>query len=225
MTNINIAKILAVIVSFVGLLVVFGWVNDIQVLKSILPEWIPMRFITAVIFVFSGIALFYIAEEVDNEEGIAQAVVPLMSTIILAIMGTFLASTALGFKTGLDGFFIKETLSATKVFSPGFPSTGVIISFIIFGSVGMVVTFGLGNIKKYLKISWWIIAIISSVAIVGYAVGVPFMYYDISGFSATMAFHAAILLLFLGYSLVLLGDEVEKSALDRFLYHDPRRSI
>lgn len=205
MTNINVAKILAVIVALVGLLVVFGWVTDIQVLKSILPQWIPMRFITAVTFVFSGVSLYFIAKTVDRDEGIAQAVVPLMSAIILAIMGILLVSRSIGFKTGLDEFFIKEASSATNVFPPGFPSVGVIVGLIIFSLAGFTVSFGAKNIQKYLKLAGRIIFTIGGIGIGGYIVGSPMMYYAIYGFSSAIAFHAAVLLVLLGWGLATLG--------------------
>lgn len=209
MTNIKAAKILAVVVALVGLLVVFGWINDVQVIKSILPQWIPMRFITAVTFIFSGISLYYIAKTIDKDEGITQAVVPLMSVIILAIMVVFLVSMAIGFNTGLDGFFIKEAPSLTVAFSPGFPSTGVIISLIVFGVAGVVTTLGPRNLKKYLKLFGLIITTIGGIGIIGYIFGSAVLTYNIPGYSATIAFHAAFLITLLGLGLVLVGKEVK----------------
>lgn len=207
MTNIKVAKILATIVVLIGLLVVFGWVADIQVIKSISPQWIPMRFITAVTFIFGGISLYYIAETVNKDEGIASAAVPLMSLIILAIMGVFLVAIFSGFKTGLDEFFIKETPSETNAFPPGFPSTGVIASFIILGIAGIATAFGVRNIKKYLRMSGQIMTAIGSVGIIGYVIGSDMLTYNIPGFSATIAFHAAFLIILLGCGLILVGKE------------------
>lgn len=210
MTNIKVAKILATIVALIGLLVVFGWIMDIQVVKSILPQWIPMRFITAVTFIFGGISLYYIAETINNDEGIASAAVPLMSIIILAIMSVFLVAIFNGFKTGLDEFFIKETPSETNSFPPGFPSTGVIVSFIILGIAGIATAFGVENIKKYLRLSGQIMATIGSVGIIGYVIGSDMLTYNIPGFSSTIAFHAAVLIILIGCGLILIGKEVKE---------------
>lgn len=210
MTNIKVAKILATIVALIGLLVVFGWIMDIQVVKSILPQWIPMRFITAVTFIFGGISLYYIAETINNDEGIASAAVPLMSIIILAIMSVFLVAIFSGFKTGLDEFFIKETPSETNAFPPGFPSTGVIVSFIILGIAGIATAFGVENIKKYLRLSGQIMATIGSVGIIGYVIGSDMLTYNIPGFSSTIAFHAAVLIILIGCGLILIGKEVKE---------------
>jgi len=210
MTNIKVAKILATIVALIGLLVVFGWIMDIQVVKSILPQWIPMRFITAVTFIFGGISLYYIAETINNDEGIASAAVPLMSIIILAIMSVFLVAIFSGFKTGLDEFFIKETPSETNAFPPGFPSTGVIVSFIILGIAGIATAFGIKNIKKYLRLSGQIMATIGSVGIIGYVIGSDMLTYNIPGFSSTIAFHAAVLIVLIGCGLILIGKEVKE---------------
>lgn len=209
MKNIKVAKILAIVVASIGILVVFGWIMDIQIIKSILLHWIPMRFITAVTFIFGGISLYYIAKTIDKDEGISSAVVPLMSVIILLIMGIFLVSIFRGSKIEIDGFFIKETISETKAFPPSFPSTGVIISFIIFSIAGIATVLSPENIKKYLRLSGWAMTVIGGVGIIGYGIGSDILTYNIPGFSSTIAFHAAVLIILLGYGLVLIGKEVE----------------
>ena len=209
MKNIKVAKILAIAVALIGVLVVFGWIMDIQVIKSILLQWIPMRFITAVTFIFGGISLYHIAKIIEKDEGISSAVVPLMSIIILLIMGIFLVSIFSGSKTGIDGFFIKETPREIEAFPPGFPSTGVIISFIIFSIAGMATVFSQKNIKIYLRLSGWIMTAIGGVGVIGYIIGSDILTYNIPGFSSTIAFLAAVLIVLLGYGLVLLGKEKE----------------
>lgn len=207
--NIKVAKILAIVVALIGVLVVFGWIMDIQIIKSILLQWIPMRFITAVTFIFGGISLYHIAKITEKDEGISSAVVPLMSIIILLIMGIFLVSIFSGSKTGIDGFFIKETPSEIEAFPPGFPSTGVIISFIIFSIAGIATVLSQKNIKIYLRLSGWTMTAIGGVGIIGYIIGSDILTYNIPGFSSTIAFLAAVLIVLLGYGLVLLGEETE----------------
>jgi len=54
------AKILANIVMITGVMVMFGWVADIPILTSILPQWVTMKFSTALSFFISGVVLYFI---------------------------------------------------------------------------------------------------------------------------------------------------------------------
>jgi hypothetical protein len=53
-TYCKIAKIFAGIIFLAGIIVVIGWLLDIEVLKSILPYWVTMKFTTAISFILSG---------------------------------------------------------------------------------------------------------------------------------------------------------------------------
>jgi len=57
----RIAKVLSLAVSGAGIVVMIGWIFDINILKSISPAWVSMKFDTAVAFVAGGISLYFIA--------------------------------------------------------------------------------------------------------------------------------------------------------------------
>ncbi|MBL4559944.1 MAG: hypothetical protein JKX79_03060 [Labilibaculum sp.] len=50
MNNIRLVKFLSAVVSFVGLIVMAGWYLEIEGLKSILPIWVSMKFLTVFSF-------------------------------------------------------------------------------------------------------------------------------------------------------------------------------
>jgi ABC-type multidrug transport system permease subunit len=58
---------LALIVLVVSIIVMLGWFLDISVLKSILPGWVSMKFITALSFFFSAILLAILSKEKKGE--------------------------------------------------------------------------------------------------------------------------------------------------------------
>ena len=70
----TISKILAVIVTLVGIMVMFGWTLDIQSLKSILPIWVTMKFSTALCFALSGVVLFVISFSVPKPKAVTQII-------------------------------------------------------------------------------------------------------------------------------------------------------
>lgn len=69
MLNYNLTKILSIAVLGIGLTVLVGWVLDVDILESLAPSWVTMKFSTALSFVMSGIILYCINEsERKNSE-------------------------------------------------------------------------------------------------------------------------------------------------------------
>ena len=62
-----ISQVLAWIVLIFSIAVMFGWVLNFPVLKSIFPNWAPMKFITAVSFLFSSILIMLLAKKEKSE--------------------------------------------------------------------------------------------------------------------------------------------------------------
>jgi len=198
-----IAKILAVIVALVGIMVMVGWIFDIAILKSILPTWVTMKFTTAFSFLLSGLILYFIARLREGSV-LAQIVLPVSALIILLIMATLLTSVILGVRTGIEDLFVKETVGAVKTTIPGRPSAGTMIDFILIAGSAM---FALSrpSANKVLFPIGVIVAVIGGVAIVGYIVNFPLLYYTVSGWSTAMALHTAILFTLCGIGLAVIG--------------------
>jgi hypothetical protein len=53
----NIAKVLSLAVIIAGVVVMIGWIFNIGILKSISPNWISMKFNTAILSVLLGTGL------------------------------------------------------------------------------------------------------------------------------------------------------------------------
>ncbi|MBS3176658.1 hypothetical protein J4457_05480 [Candidatus Woesearchaeota archaeon] len=56
--GLKIAKILAFIVMLGGVIVVIGWILGVPLIKSIMPQWVAMKFSTAISFFLSGLILY-----------------------------------------------------------------------------------------------------------------------------------------------------------------------
>ncbi|MFQ5586088.1 MAG: hypothetical protein ACE5GF_04615 [Thermodesulfobacteriota bacterium] len=55
----KISRLLGIIVTLTGLMVMVGWIIDIPILKSILPHWVTMKFSTALSFMASHTAILF----------------------------------------------------------------------------------------------------------------------------------------------------------------------
>ena len=207
MNNQKITKILSVVVILIGTMVMVGWFLSIPILTSILPQWVTMKFSTALSFFLSGVILYFIGETQRGKVEWAQVALPIASLIILLLMATLLVSVLIGVRTGIEDLFVQEAEAAVKTTTPGRPSSGTMMGFILVAIAGVLTMFNLRNLRKYLVGIGSVVAIIGSVAIMGYIIDLPVLFYTISGVSTAMAFHTAILFVLLGVGSFLLGRE------------------
>lgn len=205
--NKTLAKILAGIVILGGLVVMFGWFLNIPILTSILPQWVTMKFSTAFSFFLSGLTLFFIIEISEGRREASEIVIPITSLLILILMATLLISVIVGFRSGIEDLFVREAANAIKTTTLGRPSVGTMVSFILIAVAGILSLFDYDKIKKYLKIIGIVIGVLASIAILGYILSVPVLYYAVAGWSTAMAFHTALFFLLLGIGLILIATE------------------
>jgi len=204
----NLTKILATIVIITSIAVMFGWIFNIALLKSILPFWVTMKFSTALSFFFSGLILYFIIK--SKPGGSSQVVLPISALIILLLMGTLLTSVILNVRTGIEDLFVQEEEDAIKTTTPGRPSIGTMVNFILISVAGIVTMFGALHLKRYLTYLGSIVGIIGIIAILGYIFNLPVLYYAVEDFSTAMAFHTALLFILLGVGLFLVGRNKTK---------------
>jgi len=206
-----IAKIIGIIVILAGLTVMFGWFFDITVLKSILPGWVTMKFITAVCFLISGMLIFLFA--LKNKSETSETLILALSFLLLLLMISFLFSLFFGISTGIESFFIKEDINAVRTSVPGVPAVPTMVCFILIGLAGLFYLANNNNNNNNLIKPFFILGIsttfIGGVAILGYGFSLPQLYYSFPGFTA-MAFPTALLFVLIGISLILTAKENKK---------------
>lgn len=195
-----IINILAGVVALAGIIVILGWVFDIQSLKSILPMWVTMKFMTAVSFILCSIIIFIINSE-NNSEMLHFSLI-ISSFVLLLLMVTFFVSLIVGISTGIENIFIPEDPNPINTHAPGVPAVPTMICFILISLSGLFFSLNINKIILfYLGLPT---ALLGSIAIIGYILNIPSLYYSFLGLTA-MAFHTAILFVLLGISLIVLG--------------------
>ena len=204
MDMLHMVKVLAIVTMVTGGVVMIGWIFDIDTLKSILPIWVTMKFTTALNFLLSGLVLYSLAVLDASESAVAQILLQIASLMIVLLMGTLLVSTFLGIRSGVEDLFVKETESAIKTTTPGQPSVGTMVNFLLIVSAGLYKMFNpQKNATQLLMNLGRIIVVVGGAAIMGYIVGVPVLYYTLQGYSSAMAFHTALLFILLGVGMTL----------------------
>jgi hypothetical protein len=197
-------KGLSLVVIAAGFMVITGWIFDIGILKSISPAWVSMKFDTAIAFVLSGITLYFIVRAVEGESDKAQVVLSITSLIIILLMGTLFFSAIFKIRTGTEDLFIKEAAGTVKTVTPGRPSVPTMFNFILIAAAGILTTLNPGNLRSKLKIIGVIVGLIGAMAVVGYIINAPNLYYYIEGINSAIACHTAALFIVLGIGFICL---------------------
>ena len=199
METAKIAKVISYVIIAVSILVMLGWLFDIQALKSIHPEWVTMKFATALSFFISGIILRCIlCSKVGNKT--AEMVLSVATITLLIFIGPLLASALLGFEPiyGSSLFAEEGTLSSF----PGMPSISTLLNFFLIFVAGLCILFRLNEKPLYLIAGF--LGASGLIAIIGYAANVPFLYFSIKGISTAVALHTAALFMLWGIGLMLI---------------------
>jgi len=204
-----VSKIIGGIVILTSLVVMFGWFLDIGVLKSILPGWVSMKFITALCFLFSGVLILLISFSKENE--VIKIIVGIISFALVSLMCIFFLSLFFGISTGIESLFVKDVVGAVATSVPGVPAVPTILCFIFIGICGIIFYKNFKNSREFL-IFGILILVISGIAILGYLFSNPFLYYRWGERFTAMALHTAILFTFIGISFIFNGikNKLEK---------------
>ncbi|MEZ4288790.1 MAG: diguanylate cyclase [Polyangiales bacterium] len=124
------ATIAALLVAFVGAIVMIGWLTHSITLVQLRRSWVPMQFNTAIGFVLGGLALSALISE--------QRRVSTPLAVVLAILGTTTyGEYLLGTSTGIDTL-LNTPFTTTLTEFPGrmAPNTALAFSFLAFGILG-----------------------------------------------------------------------------------------
>lgn len=201
-----IIRIIAGIVLLSAILVIFGWIFDIAVLKSILPQFVAMKFLTAVSFLFTGIILLGISKSF-GENDFSETIILIISIAIILLMGLILISALLKINLGIENLFIKEASGAVKTTSPGMPSIPTMVNFVLIGIAGLLSFFS--SKSKIINILGMIIGIIGVIAVIGYIINQPYLYYYFPPINTAIALNTSILFVFIGIAFYFVRENEE----------------
>lgn len=199
----RIVKSISLVVTAAGLAVMAGWIFDSNVLKSLSPAWISMKFSAAVAFVASGVTLYFIVRTLEGEFDHAQVVLSITSLIITLLMGSLFFSAILGIPTGIESLLIKDTSEVMSV-TPGRPSLPTMINFLLIALAAILTLQHPARLRPKLKIIGMLVGLTGALATAGYLFNTPLLYYFIEGLNSAMALNTAALFVLLGTGLVCL---------------------
>jgi len=199
-----LAQVLSLLVMAGGIAVIAGWLFSIPSLTSIFPGWVTMKITTAVSFVFCGLMFFSISKK--RRWPVLEYAVSQSTLVVLLLMTTMFASLLFGVRTDIENAWVKEAAGAVNTISPGMPALSTIVAFLLICLAGVMDIAVFEGRHKAFGIIGALVAALGGIAIIGYALNIPFLYYQIGGISTAMAAHTAIFFVMLGVALALLGE-------------------
>lgn len=203
--NLKYAKALAIGATLPVIFVMYGWIFNIELLKSFLPNQMPMKFITAVSFFLSGLSIFFVAESVRGKREVAQIVLPATAISVLLLMATTVAGSLLKIETGIESLFVGALSKTTMVGASELPAIPEVAGFIAISIISIVALFRVRYLKRVTFYLGLIILVFGSMAILGFLVGNENLYFKFFSQGYPVVFSSGAIFVIIGLSLVVLG--------------------
>ncbi len=195
---------ISLFIALIGFTVIIGWIFDITVLKSILPQYISMKFNTAISLIVSA-AIFYlfIIKQL-------QTLVPWLSLFLIVLGAASMIQDIFKLNLGIDELvFIDFEMHQNKEATPGRMAFTTSLSFFLLGVAYLFIRSN--SAQKIGQYILHIISLLSFIAIIGYLFNVP-TFYKLS-FLTAMAVHTAVAFLVLSIGVSLLNPSFGVTAL------------
>ncbi|MGJ4786791.1 sensor histidine kinase [Leptospira koniambonensis] len=195
-------NVLIFIPPIIGALVLLGWLLDIEILKRPRASMVAMNPMSAVSFVFIGIALYLNLNRSDSNP--YRSIVRLIGLFVLLVGLTKLYSLISGFDLGMDKILFSDKIA--KDIIKGIPNRmapNTAFDFVVLGSAVFLSSYRkeiLSSISNYLCI---LVLLIGLFSIIGYVYQVQEFYGILS--YIPMAIHTAISFIFCSFALLLIN--------------------
>ena len=196
-----VVRIGAILIICLGTAVLFGWILDIPLLKSLLPGFATMKVNTACGFIASGIALRMLHSSAPGSRSFRVARV--LAVIVAALGALTLAEHLFAFNFGIDELILSDDAQTVATWHPGRMSPATALNFFV---TGLALFAFKARRSGLAACAHWLVVpplFISTLAIVGYAYSVGSLY-QVGTFNA-MALDAACAFFVLNLCL-LAGD-------------------
>lgn len=195
-------RIASILIIAIGLAVMAGWFFDIGFFKTVLPGLPPMEFITASCFILAGISLCILSGKMKYFLP-WKAVSIACGIVIVFFMGSAFiasASTSSNYAPDLEKNFVDSTgpeHGGIDLYS--IPSIGTSFNFLLISAMIFWITIQREKAVKFTKSLSLLVFGIGLVAIAGYALDIPQLYFSLENISTGMAVHSALLFVFTGF--------------------------
>lgn len=197
----NTSEILGHIIIFISSIVAYGWFASMDILTKLNPEWVSMKFTTALAFMIVGIIILSAIRTINKESKYSGVVLMACSFFLLFIM----LNHGISYLIGQPGIFetLVEDNDLTKTAIAGLPALTTILNFHLIALWGKSLVFRAEHLQAMVNP----IFVTSITSLLGYFFNIPLLYGYIPGKFTGMAFHTAILFLLSAIALTLISNK------------------
>lgn len=188
----KITNIISIVIFCIALLAVIGSVMQIPILTSWGTNFVSMKFVTAISITLSTLSLLIITHS------------PFHSLRILPISLESVSLSLMAY-TVISRNAILSTISDTTSYTvaPQVPSIGTLSAIILLFIVGILYT---KDMIKIIRRCGAILAMLGLIAVFGYIIGNPSLYFYIENISTAMALNTSICFVLLGVGLFIIRE-------------------
>lgn len=161
----NSLTVAGLVTILVSALVITGWLFHIPLLTSVSPDFISMKFNTAICFLLIGIAMVMIGKR----QGASASKGCLLLVLLISLLT--LLEYLFTMNIGIDEFFWKEGPGTPYTIYPGRPSALTAINFILIS----IVLYNINSKRKFI-LTWLVLSVsmlIASFSSISYFFGNP----------------------------------------------------
>ena len=194
------------LIGIVAILVLIGWVFDLNALKSISPTFTTMKVSAALMFVMSAVMnhtmLTWKKQLSDIRAGVMGTMMMSLLIFSLLMIMDLLTKEKMGFTE-----ILKEDSGTIFTVKGGAPCIMTVLLFLVHSFTGLCYIFNTDKMPKRLIRFATITLLTAVIAIVGYVLWIPTMFYYIKHYSSAMALHSAILFILNSYIVMTIAND------------------
>jgi hypothetical protein len=188
----------------VGCLVVCGWGFNVEVLKSVFPGLVAMKFNTAIGLAFSGTSLWLLLP--NDSQSPRRFVAHILAFTVALIGAATLAEYLFGVDLRIDQLFVTESAGAVATFSPGRMAPTTTTAFVAIGLALLLLDWkSRRGYRPAQVLSLWA-ALAALIAITGYIYSATALYRIL--LYTQVALHTAIMLFLLSIAVFFARPKI-----------------
>ncbi len=183
----------------IGVLVLVGWAQDLEMLKRLLPSLVAMNPVTAICFILLGVSVWASHSESASPSTVAVARSTAVFVLIVGILK--LCELTLGLVTNVDQFLFTEKLFLDPTGIPNRMAPNTAFNFVLL-SLALIFPTGKSGVRIDLSTGLTILSILCSLLpLLGYLYGTK-TFYGVGQF-IPMALHTAFTFLMLSIGMLV----------------------
>lgn len=197
-------RLISVIMIWYGLLAIVGWLFDITPFYRPLAGHGGMQLTTACLFVLCGIGIIYMQQLLGRQPDKPQVILPAVILLVFIILFIRMAASLFRVRIGIESIISNDPdkLVGRLTITP----LAVIIGIAVFNAVALGLLYGLGRRIKVLAVAGGgLVLVVSCLALLGYLIDNPLLYWRVSQVFSPLSPITAVLLAMLGAGIWLIG--------------------